>query len=50
MNGMLQRALDTCLNLDTSSLQDAGYEGEEFGIKLYELRLQTIKDIFSYDS
>ncbi len=49
MNRFVMHALKVCQNIDTSKLSEAGYQGEEFGEKLKELRLQTLSDLLKYD-
>ncbi len=49
MNRFVMHALKVCQNIDTSKLSEAGYQGEEFGEKLKELRLQTLTDLLKYD-
>ncbi len=49
MNRLVMHALKVCKNIDTSKLKEAGFQGEEFGEKLKELRLQTLRDLLKYD-
>lgn len=47
MNKMLLQALQVCQDVDTSTLSEAGYEGEEFGEKVKELRMQALDRTFN---
>ena len=47
MNKMLLHALQVCQDVDTSTLSEAGYEGEEFGAKVKELRMQALDRTFN---
>jgi tRNA nucleotidyltransferase (CCA-adding enzyme) len=47
MNQLLMHALQVCQEVDTSELSQAGYQGEEFGEKLKDLRLKALDRTFN---